>query len=234
VASEEITDLLSVQLKNIWIFTLSVSVEFRKPNNITLTQRKNLDNQITTFWDLDFSNIEVFGRDEVTPAVAAENEWAYSENFKKLYYNRLSESYIYYDELYSLITSGKQIDNYKFKQSVEEGFKVKEGKINPAHKILNSFLHQGYWTYSNEEFVKSLNQLLELCEKGQLEDVVSYLNAGVYLLGFNELFGIDKDTITNKIKEGLAIYLPQVNFNHLSKSQFEMVQSNFYPNSWNT
>lgn len=226
VTTNELSELLLAQLRNLWIFTLSISIEFRKPNNISLSEKKKLDSQTSTFSDLDFSNFDFLSQNNKTDDVQAENEWTYSENFKKAYYNRLSETYIFYDELYSLITSGKQINKTTFEKTIEESFKVKEGKINPAHEILNSFL-QGYWKFTDEDFAKTLKELLGYCEKGELEDAVSYLNAGVYLLGFNEVIGVDKDTITSKIKAGLDIFLPKVNFNHFAKSQFEMVQGNF-------
>lgn len=226
IETNEITELLSVQLRSLWIFTLSISIEFRKPNTISLIDRKKLDSQTSTFSDFDFSTLDFSSQNDKAEKVEVENEWTYSENFKKVYYNRLSEAYIYYEELYNLITSSKKIDKSTFKQTIEESFKVKEGTVNPAHQIINSFLH-GYWKFSDEEFVQKLKELLEYCEKGDLEDTVSYLNAGVYLLGFNEVIEIDKDTITSKIKTGLDIFLPKVNFNHFAKSQFEMVQSNF-------
>lgn len=226
IETNEITELLSAQLRSLWIFTLSISIEFRKPNNISITDKKKLDSQTSTFSDFDFSTLDFSAQSDKTEEIEAENEWTYSEKFKIAYYNRLSEAYLYYEELYNLITSSKKIDKSTFKQTIEDSFKVKEGKVNPAHGIINSFLH-GYWKFSDEEFVQKLKELLEYCEKGILEDTVSYLNAGVYLLGFNEVIEIDKDTITSKIKTGLDLFLPKVNFKHFAKSQFEMVQSNF-------
>ncbi|WP_452602559.1 hypothetical protein [Pontimicrobium sp. MEBiC06410] len=223
----EISELITFQLKNLWVFTLSISIEFRKPNNITLIDKKNLDNQASTFSDFDFGDLDLSSPNDNTEIETEDNEWTYSENFKSKYYNRLSESYIFYEELYNLITSGKQIDKVIFLKNLEESFKVKEGKINPAHQILNSFQQTGYWKYTDSEFVKVLNELLVFCERGVLEDIVSYLNAGVFLLGFNDIIELEKDIITSKIRTGLDLLLPKVNFNHFAKSQFEMVQGNF-------
>lgn len=223
--SPEIDETLAIQLKNIWVFTLSISIEFRKPKNISFTERKKLDSQTTTFSDLDFSNFKLLSTTtEIDEKV--ENEWSYSKNFKKLYFSRLSESYIFYQELYDLITSGKAIYEQSFLDNVEQSFKVKEGRINPAHQILNTFLHSSYWSYTNTDFKGVLNNLLIYCEKGELEDIVSYLNAGFYLLHFNELFGKKKDEIVEKIKLGLDIFLPKIKLNYYI-SQFEMVQGNF-------
>jgi len=226
IGNAEITPLQKTQLKNIWIFTLSISIEFRKPNTITLEEKKELDNQTSTFSDFGFQDFKSFLHESKEETVK-EDKWAYSEDFKKKYYNRLSEQYIYHEELYVLITSSKKINENQFKQNVEDSFKVTEGKINPAHQILSSFLQNGIWEYSNEDFAIALNRLLEYCEKGELEDVVSYLNAGVYLLGFNEIIAIEKDIITEKIKTGLDLFLPKVDFNAFVKTQFEMVQGEF-------
>jgi len=226
IENSEITELHKTQLRNLWIFTLSISIEFRKPNNISLEEKKKLDSQTSTFSDFDFSDFDFSSKDEKED-VAEENDWTYSENFKKKYYNRLSESYIYYDELYVLITSGKRINKGLFTQNVDDSFKVKEGKINPAHQIITSFMQIGYWRYTNEEFAQNLQDLLNYCEQGALEDLISYLNAGVYLIGFSEIIEVEKDTIIEKIKAGLDIFLPKINFNHYIKSQFEMVQTNF-------
>jgi len=218
-------DLIKQQLRSLWFFTLSISIEFRKPKNISYTDRKKLDEQVTSFSDIDLSNFN-FGNSAIEVA-ETENEWTYSENFKRLYYNRFSENYVYFSTVYDLITSGKEMSEEKFFSDLEKSFNVKEGKVNPAYQILNTFLTKGYWYYSDEEFKKALDKLLEFCEAGELEDIVSYLNSGVYLIGFNEIIGKEKNEITQKIQNGLDIFLPQITLNYIMKSQFEMVEENF-------
>jgi hypothetical protein len=217
--------LVKQQLRSLWIFTLSISVEFRKPNSITFTDKRKLDEQATSFSDIDFSNFN-FGNIHTTE-VETENQWTYSENFKRLYYNRLSENFVYFPSIYDLITSGKAISKEDFFTNLDKSFNIKEGKVNPAHEILNTFLHLGYWSYSDSEFKQALIDLLEYCKKGQLENIVSYLNAGVYLIGFNEIVEKEKDVIAETIKEGLNIFLQQIKINYLVKSQFLMVQGSF-------
>lgn len=222
---DEKDTLVKQQLRSLWIFTLSISIEFRKPKNITFTDKKKLDEQATSFSDIDFSNFN-FGNTETTE-VETESQWTYSENFKRLYYNRLSENYIYFPSIYDLITSGKAISKEEFFTHLDKSFNIKEGKVNPAHQILHTFLHLGYWSYSDSEFKQALNNLLEYCKNGQLEDIVSYLNAGVYLIGFSGIIEKEKDEIAKKIQEGLNIFLPQIKINYLVKSQFQMVQGSF-------
>ena len=224
VENNDITDLLDIQLKNIWNFTLSISIEFRKPNNLTLSDKKKLDKQTSTI--IDFGSFNAFSQKDKKEE-AIENEWTYSDNFKKKYFNRLPEPYFYYEELYNLITAGKQIDNEQLRQNVEDNFNIKEGKVNPAHKILNSFLRQGYWNYTDEGFKQVLIELLEYCEQGTLEDIVSYLNSGVYLLGFKDIIEIEEKNVVAKIKTGLDLLFSRLNLNYYVKSQFEVVKSNF-------
>lgn len=220
-------DLIKNQLKSVWLFILSISTEFRKSDNITFEERKNLDKQTTSFSDFDFSNFDFGNTSDTKIEKEPENdEWSYSNKFKELYYGRLSEQYIFHPEIYDLITSSKKIIETTFFENLEESFKVKEGKIHPAHEILNGFM-QGYWKNSNDDFKVNLEKLLNYAEKGELLDVVSYLNAGVYLLGFVDLFDSDKPTIYAKLKKGLNIFLSKITLNYMMTSQLEMVSGNF-------
>ncbi len=220
-------DLIKNQLKSIWLFILSISIEFRKSENITFEERKNLDNQTTSFSDFDFSDFDFGNSSESdTEKEPADDEWSYSNKFKELYYGRLSEQYIFHPEIYDLITSSKKIIAKNLFKNLEDSFKVKEGKIHPAHELLNRFMH-GYWKFTNEEFKINLEKLLDYAEKGELLDIISYLNAGVYLLGFVDLFDSDKAIIYTKLKKGLDTFLSKVTPNYMMKNQLEMVSGNF-------
>lgn len=219
-------ELVKKQLKSIWLFVLSISTEFRKPNNITFEERKNLDKQTTSFSDFDFSNINLGDINKETEEEPTENEWTYSEKFKELYYGRLSEQFVFHPEVYELITSSKKIIEPNFWENLEKNFNVKEGKIHPAHELLNGFMH-GYWKFSNEDFKANLEKLLDYGEKGELLDIISYLNAGVYLLSFADLFDSDKKTIYQKLKSGLDTFLSNVTLNYMMTSQLEIMAESF-------
>ncbi len=220
-------DLVKRQLKSIWLFIISISTEFRKPNNISFEERKNLDNQTSSFSDFDFSDFNLGNiNQEAEEEEPTENEWTYSEKFKELYYARLSEQYVFHSEVYDLITSSKKIVESAFFENLEKSFNVKEGKIHPAHELLNGFMH-GYWKFSNEDFKANLEKLLDYAEKGELLDIISYLNAGVYLLGFVDLFDSDKTTIFEKLKNGLNSFLSNTTLNYMMTSQLKMVEGNF-------
>ncbi|SFX61299.1 hypothetical protein [Cytophaga hutchinsonii] len=217
---KEDSDLINQQLKSLWLFTLSISIEFRKPNNISFTDKKKLDEQATSFLDMDFG----LDKTEKKDIIVEENLWSYSENFKRIYYNRLSEKFIFFPVVYDLITSGQEIPNEEFLIHLDESFNIKEGQINPAHQILNTFLHSGYWSYTDEDFRVALNDLLKYCESGKFEDIISYINACFYLLTFYEIIDVQKDDIIIKVEKGLDIFLPQTKLNYLIKSQLEIVQ----------
>jgi hypothetical protein len=224
---DNINDLLIKQLENLWIFVLSVSIEFRKPNNISLTVRKNLDKQASLISSIDISNFLSASKIDIP---AEDNEWSYSEDFKDIYYNRLSQIYIFHEEVYNLITGGKKIDKMQFIINLDERFKIKNGEVNPANEILNTLLSKGYWTYTNEQFVIALNTLLDHCEKGDLEDLVSYANALYFLSNFSDIIQISKNDILNKLKNGLDLYFTRKTLSQFEIKQFAMAERSFNDN----
>ncbi|MHA7100844.1 hypothetical protein [Roseivirga pacifica] len=219
-------ELTQKQLKNIWVFILAVSIEFRKPNNISFNERKNIDIQTTSLSDIDFSQLNLMDHTAEDASEETEDQWSYSKKFKKLYFNRLSETYIFHPEIYDLITSGKTIDSSRHIENLEKSFNVVEGKVSPAHELLGNFMH-GYWKFSNDEFSDKLNELLVFSEKGELGDLISYLNAGVYLLGFSDLFDKSKEDVVNKLKSGISIFLEKTQLNYAMITQLEMTSGHF-------
>src|SRR5690606_29615591 len=113
-------DLVKSQLKSIWLFIISISTEFRKPDNITFEERKNLDKQASSFSDFDFSNFNLGDISNQHTDEPAENKWTYSKKFKELYYGRLSEQYVFHPEVYDLITSSKIIVESDFLENLEK------------------------------------------------------------------------------------------------------------------
>lgn len=237
---KQISDELTVkQLKSLWLFTLAVSAEFKKPNNITFLDKKGLDKHASTVAFLnDADKMKgVLGlqqsknKDEDITKDGKIDDRDFVDKFVEIYYQRLSEQYIYFPEVYSLITSGKAIDKDVFLNDLEEAFNIKQGKVNPAHDLLNRFLYSGYYSFSNEEFVAKLHDLFDYANSGQFDDIVSYLNSGVYLLAFNEYFNKSKDEIVIILKEGVSKLLDRVQINYLMVSQLEMVEGSFNDNN---
>ena len=219
-------ELVQKQLKNLWIFTLAISVEFRKSTScISFNDRKNLDKQTAIYSDTDLSLYDF--DNETDNGKGDGDEKKYAEKVKRLYFNRLSEPYIFHSSLYDLITSGKTISEEDFLNHLEICFNVVEGRVKPAHALLGKFMHPGYWTFSNKEFNDKLYELLSFTEKGEFGDLLSYLNAGFYLLEFNDFLDLSEDEIIAKIKIGIDKLLSKGNLNYLEESTFEMSKDHF-------
>ncbi|MBW8334547.1 MAG: KAP family NTPase [Prolixibacteraceae bacterium] len=218
-------ELIKNQLKSLWVFTISISVEFKKPNNISFIGRKNLDKQWVPLVDIEFSTAGYI-KNEVKDN-PAENEWAYSEKFMELYYNRLSETYIYFPDVYNLITSGREINEADFFSQLDNSFNIKEGIVNPAHELLNRFFRDGFWTFENDEFKGKLEELANFVESGKLDDVMSYLNAGVYLIGFIDFIDFTQEEIAAKIRSGIDKLLRNVRPTFYMATQLDMVAGHY-------
>ncbi len=207
------------QLKNLWLFTLFISMEFRKPNNISFTERKGLDEYSSDSIRIDMQLNFAFG--EMEPEdTEIEKEWISLDNFREIYYDRFSETYIYHPAIYNLITSGKVINEKEFAEHLDKSFNIQEGKVNPAHALLNSLSYSNFSSFSNSEFKKALENLLSYCKKGQLDNIWSYLDAASNLFWFNEILGVEKAIIIEQIKEGLGIFLSTLESIRYEKTQF--------------
>ena len=219
------TEIVFKELKSLWVFTLAISVEFKKPDSISFNNRRKLDEQTNSIADIDLS---LFGIDDSKDKKEKkEDEWSYSKKFKEIYYNRLSETYIYFPDIYNLITSGREINETEFLSLLNNSFNIQEGKVNPAHELLNRFMHSGFWTFSNEEFKTKLEELLKYVEEGKFEDITSYFNTGVYLFGFIDFVDYTTNEIKDKIKDGVDKLLGRISLSYYIKSQFDMVSGNF-------
>ncbi|SDX34212.1 P-loop NTPase fold protein [Aequorivita viscosa] len=213
------TELISTELKNLWYFTLAVSTEFRKPNNITFKDRKGIDNLFNLFIDID----ELINSNSRVSDISTPD---FSDEFKNLYFNRHNEPYHFYEEVYNLITAGKLIQSEKLLENLETSFKVVEGEIEPSQRLLNRFMH-GYYKFSNEEISNALNDLFDFVKNGEFSDLISQMNAGVYLIKMKELLGKKKEEVITVLKQGADIILSKINLTYLMKSQLEMVASDF-------
>ncbi len=220
--------LIIAQLKNLWYFIVAVSIEFRKPNNITYSSRKSLDTPPLNSLDFDiFNNIDYEALSQDLDDIKTEDHSAYFEKFKKIYYTRFNEQYIYHDAVYDLITGGMEIERKEFREHMEKSFNVKDGEIPEGHRILNKIQQEGYWSFSNDEFVNALNELLEYCETGKLNDLLSYLNSGVFILGFKDLIEKSSDDIVSRITKGVDIFFEKEKLSSGVVQQWEMVGYQF-------
>ncbi len=208
------------KLKGCWLFILSVSAEFKKPNNITYTKRHKLDFTLLPINANDIANISDDTKNTQT-------EWSFRNAFVDKYFKRLSEPYVYMPEIYNLITAGQTIDSSIFLKDMETSYQVKTALVNAAQELLSKFLHQGYWTFKDEEIKPALEQLMEFGEEGKFDDVISFLNAGVYLLGFSKIIEVPKEVITTKLKTGLGIQIKNINNSISVGNELDMISGHF-------
>jgi hypothetical protein len=217
--------LVKRQLNGCWLFILAITIEFKKPGNISFTDKKNLNQSAGP---ISFDKVKsLFNQPDEQEEATAADEWAYRTWFVDVYFKRLSEPYIFLPGVYDLITAGYSVDEAKFLADLDTGYNITDGAVNPAHELLSRFTTNGYWHFTDAEFKPALQQLLTYAEDGKLEDPVSYLNAGVYLLGFSDILGISKDAIAKKLQTGLDSYLRTSKNNILIKTQLNMVAGHF-------
>lgn len=226
IVKGEFTELQRKQLRNIWVFILSVSIEFRKPKSISYEEKKGLDTHTSEVIEFDFSQGIATDIKDVSENDQEEADKTFSGDFRKKYYKRLFEEYIYYDELYSLITAGKTINREVFNKNLEESFKISEGQINPAHEILSALMRD-IWEFGDIELKTNLNRLLEYYEEGVLEDIPSYLNATAYFTIFKDIIEVNDTDIILRARKGLDIFFERIKFSNYNKYHINTVLGSF-------
>lgn len=223
--------ILKRKLKNYWIFTLAVSIEY-KLNNLSFEDNRTLDTY-QNIADIILDDAE----EEVTFVQSEEEEdkkdkiekekkdVQYANVFFKKYFLRVLEEPIFHKELYNFITAGIEIDYIALNENMNEKINIKDNKINPANELLSQFMN-GYWKMGNDEVRNKLNMLLEYVKNAQFEDYVSYINATVYLFGFRELFMDANDTtLMDDIKLGINKFTSKANVDYFLKTHIQMAGS---------
>lgn len=213
------SDLINIQLKYLWVFIQAISIEFRKPGSIDYFKRKNLDNGraglvmdiLERAKPLRISNTEKGENQE------QENEWTFSKTFIKKYFDRLSMKYIYFPQVYDLITADKSIIIESFIDSLKNKFEF-EKNIYSGHKILDEF-HNHLYEQSEKQFKNNLLDLFDYCKKGELMDIMSYLYAETYFNNFKNILDVDEPSINQSVKEGIDDFFKGENFNEENKNQ---------------
>lgn len=215
-------DLSKRQLKGLWLFTLAIAVEFKEFDKISSDNKKHLDEPTPALSDIDFGDmIWNNGQNAVEPEPEQETDWSFRENFIKDYFERIGESYLYFGQLYNLITAGITIDEAAFLAELEEKYNIQDGVIKASYEHLAKFMQSGYWHFTDAEFVPALTQLLTFAERGQFDDLLSYINATVYLLPFHSQLGLSKDELVERIKTGIDITMQNVSPSIAGQTQFE-------------
>lgn len=215
-------DLPKRQLKGLWLFALAIAIEFKEFDEISSDNKRHLDEPTPSLSDIDFGNmIWNNGQNAQEQEPKQEDEWSFREHFIKDYFERIGERYLYFGQLYDLITAGITIDEAAFLAELEEKYNVEDGAVKPAYEHLAKFMESGYWNFSDAEFIPALTQLLAFAETGQFDDLLSYINATVYLLPFHSQLGLSNDELVERVKAGIDITMQNVSPSIAGQTQFD-------------
>lgn len=238
---EKHTDITSKniisKLNNYWTFILAISIEY-KLNNISYEDDKTLSkyvhNALAKF-DFDESEEDISFEDEIENTISKEEQEQkenIDSNFQKIFYKRYfitqDELPIFHPQLYAFITGAITPDFEKLDSEMDNTLTQFVRSTSPAHELLSSFMN-GIWGFSNEEVDARLNDLFVFVTEGQFDDYVSYLNASLYLLNYNELFSKTTEEIITGIQNGIKIYSDKIEITYFVKSNLRMVESHISP-----
>ena len=225
------------KLNNYWAFILAISIEY-KLNNISYEDDKTLSkyvhNALAKF-DFDESEEDISFEDEIENTISKEEQEQkenIDSNFQKIFYKRYfitqDELPIFHPQLYAFITGAITPDFEKLDSEMDNTLTQFVRSTSPAHELLSSFMN-GIWGFSNEEVEARLNDLFVFVTEGQFDDYVSYLNASLYLLNYNELFSKTTEEIITGIQNGIKIYSDKIEITYFVKSNLRMVESHISP-----
>ena len=225
------------KLNNYWAFILAISIEY-KLNNISYEDDKTLSKYIHNAlakFDFDESEEDISFEDEIENTISKEEQEQkenIDSNFQKIFYKRYfitqDELPIFHPQLYAFITGAITPDFEKLDSEMDNTLTQFVRSTSPAHELLSSFMN-GIWGFSNEEVEARLNDLFVFVTEGQFDDYVSYLNASLYLLNYNELFSKTTEEIITGIQNGIKIYSDKIEITYFVKSNLRMVESHISP-----
>lgn len=217
------------KLKNIWLFVLCISMEFRVANGIDFYKRKGLDVPIISISELDLDSLMNPTSDKQVPT-ESNVDGGYAEQVRKIYFERLAGKYIYYPSVYDLITSGKRILVSELSAQLIEKFDKVVDNNNPALELLESIMG-GYYNRSNDQYVQDINNLLYYVKSGSYNDLIQYMNAAVFLLDSKDITQISEEEIHESIKMGITTYLASASEGVIEEFRFNFVSSNYEGNN---
>ena len=225
------------KLNNYWAFILAISIEY-KLNNISYEDDKTLSKYIHNAlakFDFDESEEDISVEDEIENTISKEEQEQkenIDSNFQKIFYKRYFITQdalpIFHPQLYAFITGAITPDFEKLDSEMDNTLTQFVRSTSPAHELLSSFMN-GIWGFSNEEVEARLNDLFVFVTEGQFDDYVSYLNASLYLLNYNELFSKTTEEIITGIQNGIKIYSDKIEITYFVKSNLRMVESHISP-----
>ena len=223
------------KLHNYWLFTHAVAIE-QKAEHLQYDDDKGLSKAIN-FVDRLYLGEDnekgLFVEDDDAEEEVSKVDATFIKKFKKRHFESFQETFVFYKSIYDFLTASKPLDMTSVDAKANETFNVQNGVMSPAYEILNTLLTKGFWTYTNEEAPQKLLILNDAVEKGELNDYVSYYNAGVFLFGFKPLVGKTEKELKTAISNGVAIFtkrLPEVSV--FTKTQIDILPSEEENTKW--
>ena len=223
------------KLHNYWLFTHAVAIE-QKSEHLKYDDDKGLSQSLNIVERLDFGDeadkdnlfVDEEEKDD-TPTVDTE----FVKKFKKRHFESFNESFVFYQPIYDFLTASKPLDMKAVDAKAHETFNVQNGVINPVYEILNTLLTKGFWTYTNAEAPQKLTVLFNAVENGDMNDFVSYYNAGVFLFGLKQIVGKTEKELKTAFSKGIELLvkrIPEVNV--LTKTQINILPSDDTNAKW--
>ena len=223
------------KLHNYWLFTHAVAIE-QKAEHLQYDDDKGLSKAVN-FVDRIYLGEDnekgLFVEDDDVEEEVSNVDATFIKKFKKRHFESFQETFVFYKSIYDFLTASKPLDMTSVDAKANETFNVQNGVMSPAYEILNTLLTKGFWTYTNEEAPQKLLILYDAVEKGELNDYVSYYNAGVFLFGFKLLVGKTEKELKTGISNGVAIFtkrLPEVSV--FTKTQIDILPSEEENTKW--
>ena len=223
------------KLHNYWLFTHAVAIE-QKAEHLQYDDDKGLSKAINfvdrIYWGED-NEKDLFVEDDDVEEEVSNVDATFIKKFKKRHFESFQETFVFYKSIYDFLTASKPLDMTSVDAKANETFNVQNGVMSPAYEILNTLLTKGFWTYTNEEAPQKLLILYDAVEKGELNDYVSYYNAGVFLFGFKLLVGKTEKELKTAISNGVEIFtkrLPEVSV--FTKTQIDILPSEEDNTKW--
>ena len=223
------------KLHNYWLFTHAIAIE-QKAEHLQYDDDKGLS-KVVNFVDRIYlgedNEKDLFVEDDDAEEEVSNVDATFIKKFKKRHFESFQETFVFYKSIYDFLTASKPLDMTSVDAKANETFNVQNGVMSPAYEILNTLLTKGFWTYTNEEAPQKLLILYDAVEKGELNDYVSYYNAGVFLFGFKLLVGKTEKELKTAISNGVAIFtkrLPEVSV--FTKTQIDILPSEEENTKW--
>ena len=223
------------KLHNYWLFIHAIAIE-QKAEHLQYDDDKGLSkavNFVDRIYLGEDNEKDLFVEDDDAEEEVSNVDATFIKKFKKRHFESFQETFVFYKSIYDFLTASKPLDMTSVDAKANETFNVQNGVMSPAYEILNTLLTKGFWTYTNEEAPQKLLILYDAVEKGELNDYVSYYNAGVFLFGFKLLVGKTEKEMKTAISNGVAIFtkrLPEVSV--FTKTQIDILPSEEENTKW--